>query len=152
MTRAPTLEHVADLTIDIGEAVEIGSTPLGTRRVIPILGGRATGPRLTGAVRPGGADFQVLRPDGVTELQARYVVATAEGLVYVENSGIRHGSPEAMERLRRGELVDPSEIYFRTTPRFETAAESLRWLTTRLFVAAAARFPDRVELSVYVVG
>jgi hypothetical protein len=106
---------------------------------------------LTGIIRPGGADFQILRPDGVTELQARYVIEAPEGLVYIENNGIRHGPPEAMERLRRGEFVDPAEIYFRSTPRFETAAASLQWLTTRLFVGAAARFPDRVELSVYVV-
>ena len=147
-----TLEHVADLRIEVDAPVEIGQTVAGIRRMVPILGGAATGPRLSGAIRPGGADFQVLRPDGVTDLQARYVIETAEGLVYIENTGVRHGSPEAMERLRQGAFVDPSEIYFRSTPRFETAVPALRWLTTRLFVAAAARFPDRVELSVYLVA
>ena len=152
MTLSVKLEHCADLTIEVAQPLEIGPTALGIRRVIPILGGQVTGPRLSGIIREGGADFQVLRPDGVTELQARYVIETAEGLVYIENNGLRHGTPEAMERLRRGEFVDPSQIYFRSTPRFETAVEGLRWLTTRLFVGAAARFPDRVELSVYLVA
>jgi len=147
-----SLEHMADLTIEVAEPVEIGRTPAGIRRVVPILGGRVAGPRLNGVIRPGGADFQVLRPDGATDLQARYVIETPEGLVYIENTGLRHGSPEAMERLRRGEFVDPAEIYFRTTPRFETAVPDLQWLATRLFVGAAARFPDRVEVSVYLVA
>ena len=151
MTLSLGLQHIADLTIDVAAPIEVGATAAGTRRVIPIRGGHVTGPGLTGFIREGGADFQILRPDGVTELQARYVIETREGLVYIENTGIRHGTPAAMERLRRGEFVDPSEIYFRTTPRFETAVESLTWLTTRLFVGAAARFPDRVDVSVYLV-
>jgi hypothetical protein len=152
MTLPLRLDHVADLTIEIAQPLEVGLTATGIRRVIPIRGGQVTGPVLTGVIRSGGADFQVLRPDGVTELQARYVIETPEGLVYIENTGIRHGSPEAMERLRRGEFVDPSEIYFRTTPRFETAVPGLQWLATRLFVGAAARYPDRVEVSVYLAA
>ena len=150
---APRLEHVFDASIAVGVPVEIGETGLGRRRVIAITGGEITGPRLSGRVLPGGADFQVIRPGGLTELHARYVVETEGGaLVYVENTGIRFGPPEALERLRLGLPVDPALIYFRSAPRFETAAADLAWLTTSLFVASGARHPDRVVLSVFRLG
>lgn len=148
-----SLEHVADLVVRVAEPVVIGETPGGIRRVIAIRSGEVRGPRMNGKVLPGGADFQLIRPDGVTELHARYVIELEQGgLVYVENSGIRHGPPEAMERLNRGQHVDPRLIYFRTMPRFETASPDYQWLTRRLFVGVGARFPDRVELSVFEVG
>jgi len=144
--------HVADLRILVGAPIEIGQTAMGLRRVIPILGGEALGPRLHGRVLGAGADFQIIRPDGVTELHARYVVETPDGTrLYIENSGLRHGPAEAMERLRRGEPVDPALIYFRTVPRFETAGESHLWLTRHIFVGDGVRHPDRVELAVYQI-
>jgi hypothetical protein len=153
MLPAPTLEHVADLDVRVAAAVEIGAVAAGTRRVIAITGGTVAGPRLSGRILPGGADFQLIRADGVAELHARYVIETdARELIYVENSGLRHGPPEAMARIKRGEPVDPALIYCRTTPRFETAAPALQWLVRDLFVASVARFPDRVAVSVYRVG
>lgn len=141
------LAHVTDLSVAVGDPIETGS-----RRVIPILGGDATGPRIHGRILPGGADFQILRPDHVTELHARYVIETPEGArIYVENSGLRHGPADAMERLRRGEPVDPSLIYFRSTPRFESGDESCQWLTRHIFVADGIRRPRRVELAIYQV-
>jgi hypothetical protein len=153
MLPAPTLEHVADFDVRIAAAIEIGAVATGVRRVIAITGGTVAGPRLAGRILPGGADFQLIRADGVAELHARYVIETdAKELVYVENSGLRHGAPEAMERLKRGEPVDPALITCRTSPRFETAAPALQWLVRDLFVASVARFPDRVAVSVYRVG
>ena len=120
--------------------------------MIPIMGGVASGPEIRGAVLAAGADFQVIRDDGVTELHARYVIRTADGaLIYVENSGLRHGPPDAMEKLRRGEPADPAVIYFRTAPRFETAAEPYRWLSRHLFIAEGVRKPHFVELSIHRV-
>jgi len=146
------LLHVADLRVEVGEPIEVGQTPAGVRRVIPILGGAVSGPRLRGRVLAGGADFQILRNDGVTELHARYVVECESGArIYIENSGLRHGPADAMERLRRGEPVDPSLIYFRSAPRFETGDEAYRWLTRHLFIGDGVRRPDRVELTVYQV-
>ena len=87
-------DHVSDLTILVAEPIEIGPTPTGVRRFIPIIGGEARGPKLRGKIHAGGADFQILRADGVTELHARYVLETDTGaLVYIENSGLRHGPP-----------------------------------------------------------
>jgi hypothetical protein len=148
----PELEHVADLIVRVAAPVEIGKIAGNLRRVISIEGGEVLGPRIRGRVLPGGADFQVMRSDGITDLHARYVIETEEPhLIYVENSGIRYGPPELMEKLRRGEPVDPALIYFRSTPRFETATPAYEWLMQSLFVCSGARFPDRVELQFFRV-
>jgi len=150
---APNLVPVADLEAGVGEPVEIGRVGGNRRRVIPILGGDVRGPRIHGKVLAGGADYQIMRGDGVTELEARYVIRTDDGhLIYVENRGLRWGPPELMEQLRRGEPVDPALIYFRATPRFETAAPGYEWLMRNLFVCSGARFPDRVELRFFQVS
>ncbi|QRE75297.1 DUF3237 domain-containing protein [Methylobacterium aquaticum] len=150
---APTLTHVFDARIAVAVPVEVGITTAGSRRVIAITGGTVTGPGLTGRILPGGADYQTIAGDGLTQLHARYVIEAADGaLVYVENTGLRFGPPEALERLRRGEPVDPGLIYFRTAPRFETASPPLAWMQTSLFLATGARAPDHVSLSVYRVG
>jgi Protein of unknown function (DUF3237) len=148
----PGLLHIADLVVRIAEPMEIGRISGNLRRVIPIAGGKVLGPRIRGKVSPGGADCQIMRADGVTELEARYVIEIDEGgLVYVENSGVRYGPPELMEKLRRGEMVDPALIYFRTAPRFETAAPGYEWLMQNLFICCGARYPDRVEMRFFQV-
>jgi hypothetical protein len=144
---APQLLHFADLAVRIGTPVEIGN-----RRVIPIAGGEVTGPRIRGKVLPGGADYQIMRPDGATDLQARYVIELEDKqLIYVENTGLRDGPRELLEKLRRGEWADPSLIYFRTVPRFETSAPGYEWLTRNLFICSGARFPDHVEMRFFQV-
>jgi hypothetical protein len=148
----PELLHVADLVVRIAEPIEIGRISGNLRRMIPIAGGEVLGPRIRGKVLAGGADYQLMRADGITDLQARYVIETDDArLIYVENSGVRYGPPELMEKLRRGESVDPALIYFRTTPRFETAAPGYEWLMRNLFVCSGARFPDRVEMRFFQV-
>jgi hypothetical protein len=146
------LIHVTDLMVTVAAPIEIGATHAGTRRVIPITGGEAKGPGLRGQVLPAGADFQVLRHDGVIDLHARYAIQTGDGaMIYVENTGLRHGPADAMEKLQRGEEVDASLLYFRTTPRFETGAEPYLWLTRHVFVAEGIRRTDCVELAVYQI-
>lgn len=148
----PQLEHIATVVVDVGPPQEVGDTPQGRRRVIPILGGRVEG-RLQGKVLPGGADFQLIRSATFTDIHARYVIETPEGeRVYVENTGIRTGSAEDIARLARGEAVDPARIYFRSYPRFETAAPALSWLNESLFIGTGARYPDRVELRFYRIA
>jgi len=149
---APRLEYVATVDVQVGAPQEIGDTPHGRRRVIPILGGTVRGPLLEGRILPGGADFQSIRSATFTDIHARYVIETAEGEhVYVENTGIRTGSAEDIAKLARGEPVDPARIYFRSHPRFETASPRLAWLNEHLFVGTGARFPDRVELRFYCI-
>ena len=145
----PQLVFLADLSVHVGVPLVVGETASGLRRVVPILGGTARG-RILGDIETGGADFQILRRDGVTELEARYTIRTASGeRIYVVNHGLRSGPRDAMDALARGEVVDPALIYFRATPRFETGAADLQWLLQRLFIATGVRTPDRVELRVY---
>jgi hypothetical protein len=154
MSPPPSLrpDLVSRLSVEVGPPVEIGAAPGGLRRIVPILGGVADGPGLCGEVLPGGADFQLIRPDGVAEIEARYTLRTREGaLVHVVNRGLRHAAPEDMARLLRGEAVPPERVYFRTAPIFETAAPDLAWLHRRLFVAIGERRPDRVLLDVFAL-
>ncbi|HEY1779683.1 MAG TPA: DUF3237 domain-containing protein [Roseiarcus sp.] len=149
----PTLTHVADVLVEVGEPIAIGETPQGLRRVVPITGGTLRGKRLSGTILAGGADFQIIGRDGFTRLEARYVLRLDDGaLIYVDNRGVRFGPPEVMERITRGEPVDPAQVYFRSTPRFETPAPAYQWLTRPLFIASGVRHPDRVALSVFEVG
>lgn len=150
MTTKPDLQHAFDLSIRVGPPLEVGEVGWGQRRIINVLGGEVRGPGMNGRVTPGGADYQIIRASGLTELHARYTFELDGGaVVYVENTGLRFGPAEALDRLRRGEPVDPALIYFRTAPRFETASPSHQWLVTHLFVGVGQRYPDRVDLAVY---
>ena len=153
MLDCPTLRPVVDLEITVSAPIVVGQTSEGLRRVIPITGGRADGPGLSGRVLAAGADYQLIRPDGYTILDARYVIEATDGaLVYIVNAGVRYGPPEIMARIAAGEPVDPALVYFRTAPRFETAAPKYLQLTRPLFLATGIRHPDRVELSVFEVA
>ena len=125
---------------------------LGRRRIIPITGGRFHGERLSGRVLPGGADWQVVRPDGVADLDARYTIETHDAaLIYVRNKGYRHGPDEVIRRLKDGEAVDPKLYYMRTTPWFETGDARYAWLNRIVCVATGARRAAAVELEVFEV-
>jgi len=149
----PALTHIADFAITVGAPITIGETAEGLRRVVPILGGAITGKRLSGKILAAGADYQLIRPDGFTTLDARYAAELDDGaMLYIVNTGVRFGPPELMARITRGEALDPAEVYFRTTPRFEIAAPAYQWLLKPLFLATGARHPDRVELRVFEIG
>jgi len=149
----PALIPVFDLTVEVGPAQELGEVGGGRRRVIPITGGRLTGPGLAGEILPGGADWQTIRPDGVTLLQARYTVRMGDGAtIGIINTGVRRADPDVVRRLTAGEDLDPALYYFRATPVFEVGAGRHQWLTESVFVSAGARRPSRVELSVFKVA
>ena len=131
---------------------DLGDTPQGRRRIIGITGGRFSGERLSGRVLAGGADWQLVRADGVADLDARYTLETSDGaLIYVRNRGYRHGPPDVLKRLSSGENVEPSLYYMRTTPRFETGDARYAWLNRIVCVATGARRPAAVELEIYEV-
>ena len=149
---APTLQFFADLSVSVAKPIEVGQAIHGTRRLIPILGGTATGDGWTAKVLPGGADFQLIVNDQTAELDARYVLETDAGdMIYVQNHAVRTASVEVMARLIRGEPVSPDSVYFRCTPRFETASTSLSWISQRLFIGTGARHPDRVVMTFFEV-
>ncbi|MFN4118271.1 DUF3237 domain-containing protein [Acidovorax sp.] len=143
----PRLQFFADLRVQVGAPQEVGRTVHGLRRLIPITGGTATGQGWTARVLPGGADFQLVVNDRLSELDARYVLETDGGdFIYVQNRAVRSGPPELIARLVRGEPVDPAQIYFRCSPSFETASPALGWIAERMFVGAGARYPDTVAM------
>lgn len=136
----------------VGPIQDLGQTARGHRRIIDILGGEVAGPRLAGEILPGGADWQIVRADGTIEVVARYTIRSSSGaLVYVQNDGLRVASPDILARMSRGELVPFDSYHFRTTPRFETAEPSLKWMERCTFVGVAARTPDRVAIGVHEV-
>src|SRR5690349_5200932 len=95
----PRLEFFCRATVELAAPLEVGTTPLGARRVIPIIGGHFAGEGFSGEILPGGADWQLVRQDGVALLDARYTLRTTDGaLVYVSNRGLRHGPREVLAR------------------------------------------------------
>ena len=148
----PRLSFTMELHVKVGAPMEIGVVPRGRRRIIPIESGTFEGPYLRGTVLAGGADWQIVRPDGLSELDTRYTLRTDDGaLIYIQNSGMRHAPPEVVERLLSGEDVDPSHVYFRTVPTFETAAPHLQWLTRAIFIGSGERHPKDVIVRVWRV-
>jgi hypothetical protein len=160
----PSLEHIGDLTVFVSAPIEAGLVTglnsRGRRRIIPITGGTLTSspgpsPALQGRVLPGGADFQIVVSETSADLDARYLVALdgahAGEHIFVQNRALRRGSAADIARLVRGEPVDPAAIYFRCVPSFEVSCEALRWLTDSIFIGTGARFPDRVEISLFRV-
>ena len=130
----------------------IGRTPYGERRIINILGGSVSGPKLTGRILPGGADWQIIRGDGAADIKARYTIESDAGaLIMVTSEGLRHGPPDVMASLARGDNVDPRLYYFRTIMRFETADPAVDWLNRILGLARGQREARRVRLDVYEV-
>ncbi len=146
------LEPLLNARIALGAPQELGEAPHGRRRIIPITGGEFAGERLSGRVLAGGADWQIVRRDGVAELEARYTLQTADGaLIYVANNGVRHGPAAVLAKLAAGETVDAASYYMRTTPRFETGDERYAWLNRIVCVATGARRAAEVELEVFEV-
>jgi hypothetical protein len=144
--------YVFTLTVRIADVTTAGDIGHGVRRIIPIIGGEVRGEKVNGKVLPFGADFQIIRPNELIELEAKYAFETDDGaVVYVENKGMRFGPVDLLQKLKRGEPVDPKLIYFRTVPKFETGAENYRWLMEHIFVASAARHADRVVIDVHQV-
>ena len=146
------LEHVFTVQVAVAPPLVIGESSHGLRRIIPILGGEVEGPRLRGEVLPGGADWQYIRPDGVLQLTARYTLRAADGtLIQVVNRGLRHGPPEVMERMSRGEAVDAGAYYFRSTAEFEAPRGPLEWLNKGIFVGLAERQRDKAIVRFHLV-
>jgi hypothetical protein len=151
---APKLDPVFDLHLQLAKPTDVGQTgPAGLRRVVNVLGGTLEGTSsaapLKGKIQPG-ADYQIIRPDGFTEIDAHYVVQMESGdLIYVTNRGMRHGPPELLAKLNAGEAIDQSKIYFHTIISVETAAKTLDWLSRSILVSAGERQPGEAVIHVY---
>src|SRR6266566_9237894 len=125
MTPALQTKYAFTITANIGSVTSAGDIGHGVRRIIPITGGEVRGDAINGKVCAFGADFQIIRPNELIELEAKYAFETDDGaVIYVENRGIRFGHVELLQKLNRGESVDPQLVYFRTVPKFETGSEN----------------------------
>src|SRR4051795_4803238 len=145
-------EPIFSLRCELTNILDLGPAPFGHRRVVNILGGTVNGPKFTGHILPGGADWQIVAADGSIDLHARYTLESDAGaLIQVDSRGMRHGSPEVLAGLSRGEEVDPSLYYFRTVMRFETAHPSTNWMNRILGLARGAREKNAVRLDVHEV-
>jgi hypothetical protein len=144
---SPTLTFAFEVRATVGPPMEVGQVAQGRRRIVPITGGTFEGPNVRGKVMNGGADWQIIRADGFTELDTRYTLETDKGqIIYVQNPGIRHAAPDVMKRLLAGELVEPALVYFRTVPKFETSSPDLQWLTRSVFIGTGERYPNDVRI------
>lgn len=149
---APKLEFVCELKIKLKPAIIVGETPKGLRRIIPITGGSFEGPIIKGEILDGGADWQIVRKDGVAELEAHYQIKTDDGVViYVKNVGMRVATPEVAARIGRGEQVSTSEYYFRAVPKFEAPEGKYAWMNNTIFICTGERNPDNVSIKVWKV-
>ena len=147
----PGLERAFEVDALLGPLEDHGVTRAGHRRVVPIASGRITGV-FDAEILPGGADWQLVRPDGSIEIDTRYSARTADGeYVHLRTSGVRSGPPAVLEALLRGETVDPAEYYFRVAVHLETSAPRLALLQRSIFVAAAVRGADTVAYTAYRV-
>jgi hypothetical protein len=144
---APALTFAFEVRAQVAPPVEIGQIAQGRRRIVQITGGTFEGPGLKGRIVPGGADWQLIQADGFSELDTRYTLETdTKQIIYVQNAGIRHAPPDVMKRLLAGEAVDPSLVYFRTVPKFETSAPELQWLVRSVFIGIGERYPSDVRI------
>ena len=144
--------HLFDMSLRVSGMQPIGATPNGNRRIGLVAGGNFAGERLRGTVLPGGADWIIARPDGCTTLDVRLVLQTddgaAIGMVY---RGLRHGPAEIMQRLDRGETIDPAQYYFRTAIMFETASTRYDWLNRLFAIGTGRRPPEGPVYEIYEV-
>lgn len=148
----PALSHAFTLRVELAAPIELGQGRAGQRRIIPIVGGAALGPEITGEVMNLGADWQTIFADGAAHLDTRYAVKTEDGAVIeIVNIGTRHGPPEVLDRLAAGEEVDPSTYYMRTAARLETGDARYDWVNHTLFVCAGIRRASAVEIAYYKV-
>ncbi len=152
MSAIPTLKHFCDLFVELSPIVEMGNGRAGKRRIIPIVGGKVRGERVNGKIMNVGADWQTVLPDGTAELIARYAFETDDGAVIeIDNYGFRHGPPEVVEALKKGEDVDPSAYYMRTMAKLETGDPRYAWVNNRIFIGSGSRQAESVKISLYEV-
>ena len=152
MLPSPTLRHVADFDIDLSPIEEMGDGRGGMRRIIPIVGGRVSGPAFSGEILNIGADWQTIFSSGLAELDTRYAFRTDDdAVIEIINFGYRRGPEDVMKRIAAGETVDPSDYYMRTHARLETGHPDYQWVNETLFLGVGGRLKSSVRLALYAI-
>jgi len=152
MATAPQLEFLYHLDIELGPPVTIGDTPRGHRLIVPVLGGRFEGPRISGTILAGGTDALLIRPDGITELDVRATLETNDGaLIYCAYRGLATNVPAVMPRWAQGEAISPDEYSITALPAFETSAPQYAWLQESVAIAKVTLVRGGVAYDVFSV-
>ena len=150
----PTLnsDYLFTIRVTVDALHDVGTVPLGTRHLDMLGAGTFDGPKLKGVVLPGGIDQKIFRADGAMNPNVRMVLKTDdEALIYMHYTGVRYGTPDVMDRIAKGESVDPSEYYLRNTPYFETASDKYDWLNRIVSVGVGRRMPDHAAYDVFQI-
>lgn len=122
------------------QVFDLGDTPYGNRRIVRAGAGTFEGPKLKGAVLPGGGGWSLVRRDDTVEVDMRVTLETDDKQhIYMRWSGFRHGPGAVIDRLDRGETVDPALYYFRITPYFETSSDKYGWMNRICSIATGSR-------------
>lgn len=149
----PELSLLCEIEVLLGPVVEIGHSPRGRRKIIPIIGGTFRGENFNGTVANVGADWHTVLPGAMSELDTRYCLLTDDGAaIDIRNYGFRHGPEEVIAALARGEEVDPSLYYMRTHCRFETGDPRYAWLNHTICVGSGVRNASAVQIRIYAVS
>lgn len=147
------MKKVFTINIKVGKPILIGQDEImGRRQLIPIIEGELIGENIRGIVLEGGVDSQIIKPNGVCELSARYGISLEDGNgIYIENNGIRTVPEEYIETVKKGNFIDPQLYYFKTTPKFEVYSEKYSWLTKKIFICEAKRTLEKVILDFFEI-
>ena len=133
-------EFLMQVRAELEDPLTLPDAPLGTRLILYAKGGSFSGPGLQGEVLPGGGDWVLDRRDGVAQLDIRFTLRSGDGqLIYMSCDGILDMPPQIRQRIRKGEDVDPSEYYFRTSPVFQTGSEKYSRLNRLVAVGVGRR-------------
>jgi hypothetical protein len=141
------------LTIELHPIYDLGPTPLGHRRIVPVSGGKFHGERLRGEILPhAGSDLLITRADGAFQQDVRLALQTDDdALILMTYRGVRHSSADVAARIARGETVAPTDYYLRTAPFFETAAPKYDWLNRIVAVGVGERLPKGASYEVFEI-
>ena len=148
----PKLEFTCEMLVNLAPIRELGKGRAGKRRIIPIVGGRVSGSSLNGKILNVGADWQTVFQNNLAELDTRYAMETDDGAtIEIVNYGFRHGPPDVIAAIARGDSVDPHTYYMRTHARLETGDERYAWVNKSLFIGVGARHEASVKMRLYQI-
>jgi hypothetical protein len=141
------------LTVNAKASQVIGNIGSGNRMIAPIAGGNFSGNLLNGKVLPGGADWVLLRDDGVLKIDVRLVLETVESaLIYLTYQGRFLASQQVMARLNAGEELSPDEYSLAVTAKFETGHPDFRWINDAVVVATGVQSGFSPTYEFYLIG
>jgi hypothetical protein len=149
---APRLEFAFTIQLSLDRRFWIRPTDTGAVRAgIYLKDGTFEGPNIRGIVVPGsGADWPLVRPNGVIDFDARYMLQEDDGsVIYLQNRGFRWSSKEVMEAMARNEAVDHADYYFRTSTKFEAPEGKHDWLNRYIFVGVGEKIPHGNQIHYY---